>query len=108
MLNWSYIRENYPNALKEYLRSDWSLEDFWNAYGLYVKCRLIERETGAELWEWKISSKIVIYSTLCYKSIIKDGKKIDVYSYDEVMEKRMNEIFKLIEDQIKDDNFLSN
>ena len=96
MLNWNYLRENYPDVVREYLKNDWSIEDFWNAYGVYVKCKLIETETGCELWEWKISSKIIIYSTLCYKTIIRDGKKISVYSFDETMERRLKEIFKII------------
>ena len=108
MLDWNYIREKYPDALKEYLQTNWTIEDFWNAYSVYVRCKIIEDETGCELWEWKISSKIVIYSTLCYKTIIRDGKKISVYSFDEVMEKRMKEIFKIIDDQIKDQNYLNN
>ena len=108
MLDWNYIREKYPDALKEYLQTNWTIEDFWKAYNVYVKCKIIEYETGCELWEWKISSKIVIYSTLCYKSIIRDGKKISVYSFDEVMEKRMEEIFKIIDDQVKDKNYLNN
>ena len=108
MVDWNYIREKYPQALKEYLKKDWSLEDFWLAYGVYVKCRTIEEETGCELWDWKISSKLVIYSSLCYKTIIKDGKKISVYSFDEIMQRRMHEIFKLIEDQIKNKNYLNN
>jgi len=108
MLDWNYIREKYPDALREYLKTNWSIEDFWNAYDVYVRCKIIEDESGSELWEWKISSKIVIYSTLCYKSIVKDGKKISVYSFDEVMEKRMKNIFKIIDDQINNKNYLNN
>tara|TARA_R110002020_G_scaffold348348_1_gene561973 strand:- start:8 stop:334 length:327 start_codon:yes stop_codon:yes gene_type:complete len=108
MLDWNYIREKYPDALREYLKTNWSMEDFWNAYEVYVRCKIIESETGSELWEWKISSKIVIYSSLCYKSIVKDGKKISVYSFDEVMEKRMKDIFKIIDAQINNKNYLNN
>ena len=108
MLNWNYLREKYPNVVKEYLRKDWTLEDFWNSYNIYVTCKLIEDETGCELWDWKISSKIVIYSSLCYKTIIRDGKRISVYSFDEVMEKRLENIFKLIDQQLKNKNYLNN
>ena len=108
MLDWNYIREKYPDALREYLKTNWSVEDFWNAYEVYVRCKIIENETGSELWEWKISSKIVIYSSLCHKSIVKDGKKISVYSFDEVMEKKMKDIFKIINDQINNKNYLDN
>ena len=108
MIDWNYIRENYPNALKEYLRSDWDIEDFWKAYNVYVQCKLVEQETGVELWEWKVSSKLIIYSTMCYKTIIRDGKKISVFSFDEIMERRMKEIFKIIDDQIKNKRYLNN
>ena len=74
----------------------------------YCRCRLIEEETGCELWDWKISSKIVIYTSLCYKSIIKDGKKISVYTFDDIMERKIKQIFKLVDDQIKNDNYLNN
>ena len=82
--------------------------DIWNAYEVYVRCKIIEDETGSELWDWKISSKLVIYSSLCYKTIIRDGKKISVYSFDDIMERRLKEIFKIIDDQIKDKNYLNN
>jgi hypothetical protein len=108
MLDWNYIREKYPDALNEYLRKDWSLEDFWNAYEVYVRCKIIEYETGAELWEWKISSKLVIYSSICYKTLIRDGKKISVFSFDDTMEKQMKNIFKIIDDQIKNKNYENN
>ena len=108
MLNWDYIRENYPDALKEYMKKSWSLEDFWNAYEVYVRCSIIEDETGCELWDWKISSKLVIYSSLCYKTLIRDGKKITIYTFDEVMQRRLKEIFKIIDDQIKNQNYLNN
>ena len=108
MLNWDYIRENYPDALKEYMKKSWTLEDFWNAYEVYVRCSIIEDETGCELWDWKISSKLVIYSSLCYKTLIRDGKKITIYTFDEVMQRRLKEIFKIIDDQIKNQNYLNN
>ena len=108
MVDWQYIRENYPDTLREYMQKSWSLEDFWNAYNVYVRCKIIEDETGCELWDWKISSKLVIYSSLCYKTIIRDGKKISVYSFDDIMERRLKEIFKIIDDQIKDKNYLNN
>ena len=108
MLNWDYIRENYPDALKEYMKKSWTLEDFWNAYEVYVRCSIIEDETGCELWDWKISSKLVIYSCLCYKTLIRDGKKITIYTFDEVMQRRLKEIFKIIDDQIKNQNYLNN
>ena len=108
MINWDYIRENYPDALKEYMKKSWTLEDFWNAYGLYVRCKVIEDETGCELWDWKISSKLVIYSSLCYKTIVRNGKKITVYTFDEVMQRRLKQIFKIIDEQIKNQNYLNN
>ena len=108
MLDWNYIRENYPHALKEYLKADWKIEDFWKAYNVYVQCKLVEYETGAELWEWKVSSKLVIYSTMCYKTIIRDGKKISVFTFDDEMEKKMKQIFKIIDDQIKNKRYLNN
>tara|TARA_R100001443_G_scaffold49550_2_gene61848 strand:- start:522 stop:848 length:327 start_codon:yes stop_codon:yes gene_type:complete len=108
MINWDYIQENHPEAFKEYMKKSWTLEDFWNAYEVYVRCSIIEDETGCELWDWKISSKLVIYSSLCYKTIIKDGKKITVYTFDEVMQRRLKQIFKIIDDQIKNQNYLNN
>tara|TARA_R110000803_G_scaffold40997_3_gene88320 strand:+ start:1400 stop:1726 length:327 start_codon:yes stop_codon:yes gene_type:complete len=108
MINWNYLRENYPDALREYMQKSWSIEDFWRSYDVYVNCRLIEEETGCELWDWKISSKLVIYTSLCYKSIIKDGKKISVYTFDDIMEKKIGQIFKLVDDQIKNENYLKN
>ena len=108
MIDWNYLRENYPDALREYMQRSWSIEDFWKSYDVYVRCRLIEEETGCELWDWKISSKLVIYTSLCYKSIIKDGKKISVYTFDDIMERKIKQIFKLVDDQIKNDNYLNN
>jgi len=108
MINWDYIRENYPHALKEYMQKSWSLEDFWNAYNIYVRCKIIEDETGCEIWDWKVSSKLVIYSRICYKSIMRDGKKIDVYSFDDTIEKSINQIFELIDKQIENKNYLNN
>ena len=108
MIDWNYIRENYPVALKKHMSKGWSLEEFWNAYEFYTNLRVIEKKTGEELWDFKVKAKLIIYSTLCYKSIVRDGKKISVYSFDEVMEKRMKEIFKIIDDQLKDENYLNN
>ena len=108
MIDWQFIRENYPHALKEYMQKSWGVEEFWNAYEVYVRCKIIEDETGQELWDWKISSKLVIYSSLCYKTVIRDGKKISVYSFDEIMERKVKNIFKIIDDQIKDKNYLNN
>ena len=108
MIDWNYLRENYPDAVRNYMQRSWSIEDFWESYNVYVNCTLIEQKTGCELWDWKIESKIVIYTSLCYKSIVKDGKKISVYTFDNIMEKKLKQIFKLIDDQIKNDNYLNN
>ena len=108
MIDWDYIRENYPVALKEYMSKGWSLEEFWNAYQFYTNLRIIEKDTGEELWDFKVKAKLIIYSTLCYKTLIKDGKKISVITFDELQERKINEIFELIEDQIKNDNYLNN
>ena len=108
MLDWNYIRENYPLAMREYMRADWDLEDFWRSYGVYVNCRIIEEESGEELWDWKINSKIIMYSSICYKTVVRDGKKIRVFSFTESLNEQMKKIFKLIEDQIKNKNYLNN
>ena len=108
MINWNYIREHYPLALKKYMSKGWTLEDFWNAYEVYANLRIIEKKTGEELWDFKVQAKLVMYSTLCYKTIIRDGKKISVITFDELQERKINEIFKLIEEQIENDNYLNN
>lgn len=108
MIDWKYIRENYPVALKEFMSKGWSLDEFWDAYSHYTNLRIIENETGEEFWEFKIKAKLIIYSSLCYKTLIKDGKKISVITFDDLQERKINLIFKLIEDQIKNDNYLNN
>tara|TARA_R100000988_G_C3852279_1_gene95450 strand:- start:179 stop:505 length:327 start_codon:yes stop_codon:yes gene_type:complete len=108
MIDWDYIRENYPTALRQYMSKSWTLDEFWNAYQTYVTLKVIEDEHGFELYDLKVESKLVMYSTLCYKSIIRDGKRIRVITFDEYQEKQINRIFKVIEDQIKDKNYLKN
>lgn len=108
MINWDYIRENYPLALREYMSKNWTLEEFWEAYYTYVSLEIIEDEYGHELYDLKVKSKLVIYSTLCYKTILRDGKRIRVITFDEYQEKQINRIFKLIEEQIKDKKYLNN
>ena len=108
MIDWEFLQENYPDAVREYMRKSWELEDFWNAYNVYVRCKLIEYETGCEMWDWKISSKLVMYSSICYKTIIRDGKRIQVYSFTETLGNQLDRIFKIIDQQIKDKNYLNN
>jgi len=108
MINWSYIRENHPQALKVYMSKKWSLEEFWDAYETYINLRVIEDEIGFEWYDLKIESKLIIYTSLCYKTIIRDGKRIRVIKFDDYQEKKVNEIFKLIDDQLTDRNYLNN
>ena len=108
MINWKYIRENHPKALSVYMARDWTLEEFWKSYEIYVNLRIIENELGFELYDLKINSKLVIYSSLCYKTIMKDGIKIRVVTFNDYQEKKVNKIFKLIDDQIKNKNYLNN
>ncbi len=107
-LDWEYIQENYPDAMREYMQKSWTMEDFWNAYQVYVNCKVIEDETGAELWEWKITSKLVMYSSFCYKTIVRNGKRIQIHSFNDTLQNQMEKIFKIINDQIKNQNYLNN
>jgi hypothetical protein len=94
MINWSYIREHHPRALKLYMSKNWTLEEFWDAYSTYVQVSLIEDELGQELLEFKLESKLVIYSSLCYKTVIRDGKKISGYiTFDEIFGKESKKIY---------------
>jgi len=108
MINWTYIRENHPEALKIYMSKEWSLNEFWDAYNTYVKLKVIEDENGFEFYELKIESKLIMYSSLCYKTIVNDGKKIRVISFDEYQEKKINQIFKIIDEQIDGKKYLNN
>tara|TARA_R100001594_G_scaffold135809_2_gene177794 strand:- start:4969 stop:5295 length:327 start_codon:yes stop_codon:yes gene_type:complete len=108
MVNWEYIREHYPKALKEYMSKNWTLEEFWNAYEVYVNVRIVEDKSGCELWDWKINSKLIMYSSVCYKTIYRNGKKISVLTFDDIIENKMNQIFEIIEKQIKNQNYLNN
>ena len=108
MIDWRYIRENFPVALKKYMSRNWTLEEFWEAYEVYVNLRIIEDEQGCELWDWKVKSKIVIYSSICYKTILRDGKRISVITFDKIQERKVNEVFKLLEEQIANKNYLNN
>lgn len=108
MINWTYIRENHPEALKIYMSKEWSLNEFWDAYHTYVKLKVIEDENGFEFYELKIESKLIMYSSLCYKTIVNDGKKIRVISFDEYQEKKINQIFKIIDEQIDGKKYLNN
>ena len=108
MVNWEYIREKYPEALKRYLSKSWTLEEFWDAYEVYVNVRIVEDKTGCELWDWKIKSKLIIYSSVCQKSVIRDGKRITILRFDDIIENKMNTIFEIIEKQIKNENYLNN
>lgn len=108
MINWSYIREKHPKALREYMSKEWSLEEFWSAYQTYVHLKVVEDEIGFEWYDLKIESKLIIYSSLCYKTIVRDGKKIKVISFDDYQERKINQIFKLIDDQLKKRNYLNN
>jgi hypothetical protein len=59
-------------------------------------------ELGFEIYINNIDAREV------YKSIIKDGKKVSVYTFDDIMEKKIGQIFKLVDDQIKNENYLKN
>tara|TARA_Y100000004_G_scaffold196810_1_gene268172 strand:+ start:3438 stop:3764 length:327 start_codon:yes stop_codon:yes gene_type:complete len=108
MINWNYIRENHPKALKLYMSKNWTLEEFWEAYFTYVQVTLIEDELGQELYEFKLESKLVIYSSLCYKTVVRDGKRIRVINFNDYIEKKINDVFELIEKQIENKNYLNN
>ena len=108
MINWDYIRQNHPKALTEYMSKDWTLKEFWNAYETYVNLSIIEDEIGFEWYDLKIESKLIMYSSLCFKSIISNGKKIKVIRFEDYQEKKINQIFKLVDDQLKNRNYLKN
>ena len=107
-MDWIEIKENYPLAFSEFMKKKFSLEQFWEAYNIYVGIRIKESNSGEEYWDFKIESKLVMYSSLCMKTIKKDGKKIRVFSAGKIKLKIINEIFNQIELQIKDNNFLRN
>jgi len=108
IISWDFIRENYPDALKEYMSTNWTLESFWQSYDCYLNCKIVEEENGAEVIEFKIASKIGIFFYLSSKTILVDDKLVSVYNVSDLMARRVNDMFKLIDDQIKNNNYLNN
>tara|TARA_R110002020_G_scaffold238896_1_gene451447 strand:- start:352 stop:675 length:324 start_codon:yes stop_codon:yes gene_type:complete len=107
-MDWVEIRNNYPQTFKEFMKTNFSLEDFFEAYSIYVGLRILENNTGEEFWDFKLESKLVIYSSLCSKTIIRNGEKITIYSGSDIKMKIVDNVFKVIEDQIKDNNYFQN
>jgi len=108
MINWDEIRLNYPEAFKDYMKRRYSLSDFWDAYNIYVGIRVIEEKTGNEYWDFKLESKLIMYSSISLKTKFQDNKKIPIYNKTEIMMRHINDIFEAIELQIKDNNYLNN
>lgn len=107
-MNWDKIRQNNPNAFLEYMKSKKNINDFWEAYGFYVDLRVIEENTDCEYWEFKLESKTLMYKTLSTKTIKRNGKTITIKSRSKITYEKINEVFALIEKQIKGNNFLNN
>ena len=107
-MDWVEIRNNYPQTFKEFMKTNFALEDFFEAYSIYVGLRILENNTGEEFWDFKLESKLVIYSSLCSKTIIRNGEKITIYSGSDIKMKIVDNVFKVIEDQIKDNNYFQN
>lgn len=107
-MDWVEIRNNYPQTFREFMKTNFSLEDFFEAYSIYVGLRILENNTGEEFWDFKLESKLVIYSSLCSKTIIRNGEKITIYSGSDIKMKIVDNVFKVIEDQIKDNNYFQN
>jgi|TARA_R100000808_G_C2150813_1_gene159657 hypothetical protein len=107
-MDWVEIRNNYPQTFKEFMKTNFSLEDFFDAYSIYVGIRILENKSGEEFWDFKLESKLVIYSSLCSKTIIRNGEKITIYSGSQMKMKIVDNVFKVIEEQIKDNNYIQN
>ena len=108
MINWDEIRLNYPEAFKDYMKKRYSLSDFWSAYNIYVNIRVLEEKTGNEYWDFKLESKLIMYSSIALKTLNKDGKKISIYNRKQMLMRQINNIFDAIELQIKNNNYLNN
>ena len=107
-MDWIAIKENYPFAFSEFMKKKYSLVEFWEAYNIYVSIRILESIKGEEYWDFKIESKLIMYNSLCMKTIKKDGKKNRVFSGGKIKMKIINELFNQIELQIKDNNYYNN
>ena len=102
------MRKNYPKTFSDFIRTKFSLEDFFEAYSIYVGIRILENKTGEEFWDFKLESKLVIYSSLCSKTIKRDGQRITIFSGDDMKMKIVNRVFEIIERQIENDNYYNN
>lgn len=107
-MDWIAIKENYPVAFSEFMKKKYSLEEFWEAYSIYVGIRIKESNSGEEYWDFKIESKLIMYSSLCSKTIKRNGQIVTIHSSGDIKMKIVNRVFELIEQQIKDNNFLRN
>ena len=107
-MDWVKIKKNHPKTFMEFMQTKFSLEDFWEAYSIYVGIRVKESNSGEEYWDFKIESKLVMYSSLCSKTIKRNGQILTIHSSNDIKMKIVNRVFKIIEEQIKDNNFLRN
>ena len=107
-MDWVKIKKNHPKTFMEFMQTKFSLEDFWEAYSIYVDIRVKESNSGEEYWDFKIESKLVMYSSLCSKTIKRNGQILTIHSSNDIKMKIVNRVFKIIEEQIKDNNFLRN
>ena len=107
-MNWVKIRKNHPKTFMEFMKTKFSLEDFFEAYCIYVGIRILENKHGEKYWDFKIESKLVIYSSLCSKTIKREGQIITLHSPNDIKMKIVDRVFKLIEQQIENNNYLNN
>ena len=107
-MDWVKIRKNHPKTFSDFMRTKFSLEDFFEAYAIFVGIRILENKSGEEFWDFKLESKLIIYSSLCSKTIKRDGQRITIFSGDDVKMKIVNRVFEIIEQQIENDNYYNN
>ena len=107
-MDWVKIRKNYPTTFADFMRTKFSLEEFFEAYAIYVGIRILENKSGEEFWDFKLESKLIIYRSLCSKTIKRDGKRITIFSGDDMKMKIVNRVFEIIERQIENDNYYNN
>ena len=107
-MDWVKIRKNHPKTFMEFMSTKFSLEDFFEAYSIYVGIRISENKSGEEFWDFKLESKLVIYSSLCSKTIKRDGELITIFSPSEIKMKIVENVFDIIEQQIQNDNYKNN
>ena len=56
-MDWVKIRKNHPKTFSDFMRTKFSLEDFFEAYAIYVGIRILENKSGEEFWDFKLESK---------------------------------------------------